>query len=149
MRRFLSGVCVLGVLWASAAVAGAQVKPKLEDLNRVMKKAGPVQQTLVKALLAGDQATAKSQLGVLKSGIVDAQPFWSLNKRADAMDISKQVVAKIDGLGKIIDASPLDSKSALAAVQDLNKTCNECHKVYRATDDDGHYMLKPGSVPGY
>jgi len=149
MRRFMSGVCVLAVLWVSAAVAAAQVKPKLEDLNRVMKKAGPVQQTLVKALLAGDQATAKSQVRALKSGIIDSQPFWSANKRTDAMDISKQVVSKIDGLAKIIDASPLDSKVALAAVQDLNKTCNECHKVYRATDDDGHYILKPGSVPGY
>ena len=149
MRGFVSGVCVLGVLWAGAAVATAQVKPKLEDLNRVMKKAGPVQQTLVKALLAGDQATAKSQVAVLKTGIVDAQPFWSANKRTDAMEISKTVVAKIDGLTKIIDASPLDSKAALAAVQDLNKTCNECHKVYRATDDDGHFILKPGSVPGY
>ena len=149
MRRFVSGVCVLGVLWVSAAVTTAQVKPKIEDLNRVMKKAGPVQQTLVKALLAGDQATAKSQVAVLKSGIVDAQPFWSANKRADAMEISKTVVAKIDGLTKIIDASPLDSKAALAAVQDLNKSCNECHKTYRSTDEDGHYVLKPGSVPGY
>jgi cytochrome c556 len=140
---------VLGVLWVGAAVVGAQVKPKLEDLNRVMKKAGPVQQTLVKALIAGDQATAKSQVAVLKSGIVDSQPFWSANKRTDAMDVSKQVVAKIDGLGKLIDASPFDSKAALAAVQDLNKTCNECHKVYRSTDDDGHYILKPGSIPGY
>jgi len=133
----------------SAAIATAQVKPKIEDLNRVMKKAGPVQQMLVKALLAGDQATAKSQVAVLKSGIVDAQPFWSANQRTDAMAISKTVVAKIDGLTKIIDASPLDSKAALAAVQDLNKSCNECHKAYRATDDDGHYVLRPGSVPGY
>ena len=149
MRRFVSGVCVLGVLWMSAAVAGAQARMKLEDLNRVMKKAGPVQQTLVKALLAGDQATAKSQIAVLKSGIVDAQPFWTTNKRTDAVDISKQVITKIDGLQKLIDSAPLDSKAALAAVQDLNKSCNECHKVYRTTDDDGHYILKPGSVPGY
>src|SRR3982750_4125765 len=117
MRRFLSGVCVLGVLWASAAVTGAQAKPKLEDLNRVMKKAGPVQQTLVEALLAGDSATAKSQVAVLKSGIVDAQPFWSANKRTDAVEISKMVVTKIDGLEKIVSAPTLDSKAALAAVQ--------------------------------
>jgi cytochrome c556 len=149
MRRFLSGVCVLGVLWATAAVTGAQVKPRLEDVNRIMKKAGPVQQTLVKALLAGDQATAKAQVAVLKSGIVDAQPFWSANKRADATEISKTVVSKIDALQKSIESPSFDSKVALAAVQDLNKTCNECHKVYRSTDEDGHYMLKPGSIPGY
>ena len=112
MRRFVSGVCVLGVLWVSAVVAGAQAKMKAEDLNRVMKKAGPIQQALVKALLAGDQATAKSQVAVLKSGILDSEPFWSANKRTDAMKISKTVVAKIDGLTKLIGASPLDSKAA-------------------------------------
>ena len=40
------------------------------------------------------------------------------------------------------------STAALAAVQDLNKSCTECHKVYRTTDD-GHYIVKPGSIPGY
>jgi hypothetical protein len=34
-------------------------------------------------------------------------------------------------------------------VKDLNQSCTDCHKVYRTTDDDGHYILKPGSVPGY
>jgi cytochrome c556 len=149
MRRFVSRASVLAIVWVMAAVVAAQGKPELDNLNRVMKKAGPVQQVLVKALVAGDAATARTQLATLKGGIVDAQKFWTDNKRTDAVDVSKTVVKKIDALDKLLSAPALDSTSALAAIKDLNQTCNECHKVYRATDDDGHFILKPGSVPGF
>lgn len=149
MRRFVSWVGVLTIVWVSAAVAGAQTKPKLEDIARVMKRAGTVQQTLVKAIQAGDQATAKTQVATLKSGIVDAQTFWSMNKRTDAMDITKTVLTKIGTLEDLISAPKIDSAAALSAIQDMNRSCTDCHKIYRTTDDDGHYMLKPGSIPGY
>jgi cytochrome c556 len=149
MRRFVSWVGVLAMLWVTAAVAAAQGKPSLEQLDRVMKKDGPAQQALVKALVSGDQAVAKTNLATLKSGITEAQTFWVANKRTDAVEFTKTVLKKLDDLDKLISGPTLDSTVSLAAVQDLNKSCTECHKVYRTTDDDGHYILKPGSVPGY
>ena len=149
MRRFVSWAGVLAVLWMTAAVAAAQAKPTLEQLDRVMKKDGPAQQALVKALVSGNQAGAKTNLATLKSGITEAQIFWVANKRTDAVDFTKTVLKKLDDLDELISGPTLDSTVALAAVQDLNKSCTECHKVYRTTDDDGHYILKPGSVPGY
>jgi cytochrome c556 len=149
MRRFVSWVGVLAVVWVTAAIAAAQGKPGLEQLDRVMKKDGPAQQALVKALVSGNQAVAKTNLATLKSGITEAQTFWVANKRTDAVDFTKAVLKKLDDLDKLISAPTLDSTVALAAVQDLNKSCTECHKVYRTTDDDGRYILKPGSVPGY
>ena len=65
------------------------------------------------------------------------------------VDIGDGKTVNTAALQKTIDSPGFDSKTALTAVQDLNKSCNECHKVYRSTDEDGHYMLKPGSVPGY
>jgi len=149
MRRFVSWVGVLAVVWVTAAIAAAQGKPGLEQLDRVMKKDGPAQQALVKALVSGNQAVAKTNLATLKSGITEAQTFWVTNKRTDAVDFTKAVLKKLDDLDRLVSAPTLDSTVALAAVQDLNKSCTECHKVYRTTDDDGHYILKPGSVPGY
>jgi cytochrome c556 len=149
MRRFVSWVGVLAVVWVTAAIAAAQGKPGLEQLDRVMKKDGPAQQALVKALVSGNQAVAKTNLATLKSGITEAQAFWVANKRTDAVDFTKAVLKKLDDLDKLISTPTLDSTVALAAVQDLNKSCTECHKVYRTTDDDGRYILKPGSVPGY
>ena len=149
MRRFMCWVGVFAAVWMMAAVAAAQGKPSLEQLDRVMKKDGPAQQALVKALVAGNQASAKQNLLTLQQGIAEAQTFWVANKRTDAIDFSKTVLKKLDGLDKILSAPNLDSTAALAAVQDLNKSCTDCHKVYRTTDDDGRYILKPGSVPGY
>jgi len=99
--------------------------------------------------VSGNQAVAKTNLATLKSGITEAQAFWVANKRTDAVDFTKTVLKKLDDLDKLISAPTLDSTVALAAVQDLNKSCTECHKVYRTTDDDGRYILKPGSVRGY
>ena len=149
MRRFVFWVGVFATVWVMAAVAAAQAKPTLEQLDRVMKKDGPAQQGLVKAIVAGNQTTAKQNLLTLQQGIAEAQTFWVANKRADALEFSKTVLKKLDGLDKLLSAPNFDSTTALAAVQDLNKSCTDCHKVYRTTDDDGHYILKPGSVPGY
>jgi len=149
MRRFVFWVGVFATVWVMAVVAAAQAKPTLEQLDRVMKKDGPAQQGLVKAIVAGNQTTAKQNLLTLQQGIAEAQTFWVANKRADALEFSKTVLKKLDGLDKLLSTPTFDSTTALAAVQDLNKSCTDCHKVYRTTDDDGHYILKPGSVPGY
>ena len=149
MRRFVTWMAVLALVWVSAVIASAQAKPTLEQLDRVMKKDGPAQQALVKAIVAGNQAAAKQNLAVLLQGIAEAQTFWVANKRTDAMGFTKTVLQKLDGIDKLLSAPTMDSTAALAAVQDLNKSCTDCHKVYRTTDDDGRYILKPGSVPGY
>ena len=149
MRRFVSVVLSLGFVWAAAVVTSAQAKPSIEQLDRIMKKDGPAQQALVKAIVAGNQAAARQNLGVLQQGIAEARISWVANKRTDALDFTKTVLQKIDAIDKMLTAPTMDSNATLAAVQDLNKSCTECHKVYRTTDDDGHYILKPGTVPGY
>jgi len=137
------------MVWLLAVVAAAQAKPTLEQLDRVMKKDGPAQQALVKAIVAGNQAAAKQNLLTLQQGIAEAQTFWVANKRTDAIQFTRTVLRKLDGLDKLLSAQTLDSAAALEAVKDLNQSCTDCHKVYRSTDDDGRYILKPGTVPGY
>jgi len=149
MRRFVSWVGVLAMVWLLAVVAAAQGKPSLEQLDRVMKKDGPAQQALVKAIVAGNQAAAKQNLATLQQGIAEAQTFWVANKRTDAIGFTRTVLRKLDALDKLLSAPTLDSTAALESVKDLNQSCTDCHKVYRTTDEDGRYILKPGSVPGY
>ena len=79
MRRFMCWVGVFAAVWMMAAVAAAQGKPSLEQLDRVMKKDGPAQQALVKAIVAGNQASAKQNLLTLQQGIAEAQTFWVAN----------------------------------------------------------------------
>ena len=56
---------------------------------------------------------------------------------------------QIDGLDKLLAAPAMDETATLAAAQDLNRSCTDCHRIYRSMDEDGHFILKPGSVPGY
>jgi len=149
MRHYGSWVAGVVALWVTAAVVvGAQAKMKAEDLDRIMKKDGPAQQALVKAVIAENVAAAKTQVAALKSGLEESEKFWVANKRTDAVDINKAVQTKLANVEKLLNAPKFDVEATKAAVQDMNKSCTECHRIYRAQDDDGHYVLKPGSVPG-
>jgi cytochrome c556 len=148
MQRFVTLSTFLFVTWALSSALVAQKSFTVGDLDKLMKKDGPAQMALVKALSTGNQAVARTQLATLKTGITQAQEFWIEYKREDAIQFGKAVVAKIDELDKIISAPELDSDKALAATRELAATCNSCHKVYRATDDNGQFTLKPGSIPG-
>lgn len=140
---------VLVVTWALSAALIAQKTFTAEDLDRLMKKDGPAQQALVRALSAGNQAIAKTQLTQLKAALTESQQFWVTNKRPDAVQFNKTVIATIDELDKIVSAPQMDATAALATVRDLATACTACHKVYRATDEDGNFTLKPGSIPGF
>ena len=89
MRHYGSWVAGVVALWVTAAVVvGAQAKMKAEDLDRIMKKDGPAQQALVKAVIAENVAAAKTQAAALKAGLEESEKFWAANKRADALDIN-------------------------------------------------------------
>jgi cytochrome c556 len=148
MHRFVSLSTILLVTWALSVALFAQKTITIDDLGKLMKKDGPAQQALVRALSSGNQAVAKTQLATLKTGLTESQQFWVSNKRQDAIEFGKIVVAKLDELDKIISAPEMDTDKALAATRDLATSCNACHKIYRAADDNGQFILKPGSVPG-
>ena len=148
MNRFVSLGTFLIVTWALSVALVAQKTFTVEDLDKLMKKDGPAQQALARALSTGNQAVAKAQLATLKTGLAQSQEFWIANKRPDAIQFGKAVVAKLDELDKIVSAPELDTDKALAATRDLAASCNACHKVYRAADENGQFILKPGSIPG-
>ena len=148
MRYYGSWVAGVVALWVTAAVVGAQGSMKAEDLDRIMKRDGPAQQALVKAVIAGNVAAAKTQVAALQSGLNESQKFWVAYKRNDAIEINKTVQTKLSNVAKLLDAPNFNSEAVTAAVQDMNKSCTECHRIYRVQDDDGRFVLKPGSVPG-
>ena len=148
MHRFVSFSTILLVTWTLSVALVAQKTLTVEDLDKLMKKDGPAQVALVKALSSGNQAVAKTQVTTLKTALVESQRFWVENKRPDAIDFGKSVVTKLDELDKLVSAPALDTEKALMVSRELAAACNSCHKVYRAADDNGQFILKPGSVPG-
>ena len=121
MRYYGSWVAGVVALWVTAAVVGAQGTMKAEDLDRIMKKDGPAQQALVKAVIAGNVAAAKTQVATLQAGLAESEKFWTTNKRNDAIAINKTVQTKLAAVAKLLDAPKFDSEAITAAVQEIGR----------------------------
>jgi cytochrome c556 len=134
----------------SGVMVSAQKAVGTEDLDKIMKKAGPASQAAGKAVATGTAgyAEVRTQLAIMKQAMVDSQPFWVEHKREDALKFNKDTIAKIDEVDGVMASGPADPAAAAAAVKSVGQTCRSCHQVYRATDADNNFILKPGSLGG-
>ena len=148
MRRFSVLMMSLALGWG-LSVSAAGKSPTTDDLDKLMRKVGSAQQAMQKAIAAGNAADAKAQLMIVKTSVRDAQGFWVATHRDDAVAMGKAVLDKLDGLEKLVAGPTIDTSAANAAVRDLGTACNACHRVYRTTDEENGFILKPGTVPGY
>jgi cytochrome c556 len=144
MRRFLTYVLALAMTGSVAVMA--QKAKTAEDLEKSMKKIGPAQQAVSKAINAMAYADAKKQLATIKTELVDAENFWVVKKRADATQFTKDTVTKIDELDKLLAAKTPDQAAITAAYRAVGASCNTCHKVYRGVDENNQFIIKPGTV---
>jgi cytochrome c556 len=144
MRRILTFVLTFTLAGTALMAAGEKAKTP-QDMDAAMKKIGKTQQDLNKAINAAAFADAKKQVEIIKTTLTDAENFWVVNKKADAQQFSKDVLAKLDVLEKTLSASP-DKAKATAAYRDAATTCNSCHKVYRGVDANNQFIIKPGTV---
>src|ERR1051325_5063996 len=145
MRRFITYVSALA-LAATVAVRAADKVQTVEELNKSMKKIGPAQQAVNKAIQAMAYADAKKQLEAIELELKDAQNFWVVKKREDATKFTQETLTKIDGLKKLLDAKTPDAMAITTSYREVGTACATCHRVYRTTDDNNNFILKPGTV---
>jgi cytochrome c556 len=134
----------------SAAVVGAQA-PKVttpEELDKVMKKAGPAMQSAGKMIPANQIADARKQIAIVRQAVQDSQQFWIEHKKEDALKFNKDTLAKLDEFDKLIATDTVDTAVAAASLKAVGAACRQCHQAYRATDADNNFILKPGSIGG-
>ena len=137
------------VLFAwSAVVVGAQKVSTPEELDKVMKGVGKANQATQKALGSGAFADVRTQIAAVRQGVLDSQNFWIEHKRDDAVKFNKDTLAKIDEFQKVVATDTVDSQTAQAALKAVGGACRSCHQVYRATDADDNFIIKPGSLGG-
>ena len=117
-----------------------------EDLDKVMKKAGPALEASGKAIGGSTYADVKTQLAALKQAIDDSREFWVEHKRDDAIKFNRDTIAKIEQVEKLVSTEPVDPAAAAAAMKEVGGSCRSCHTVYRTKDADNNYVLKPGSL---
>jgi hypothetical protein len=83
MRRFLT--YVIAVLIAGSAAFAAQKVSTPEDLDKTMKKIGPANGAMNKAIKSMAWADAKKQVAIVEEALVDAHNFWVVKKKDDAI----------------------------------------------------------------
>ena len=146
MRRFVGYAAAVCLALGTAVVAQQKVTT-VEDLDKVMKKAGAFRQ-VDKAIQSNNAADAKAQLAIVRQAVQDSQSFWITHKKDDAVKMNKEALAKLDALDKVLSAGSLDVATATAAFKEAGGACRACHTQYRAEDANNAYVLKPGSVAG-
>jgi cytochrome c556 len=143
MRRFLTYVLAVTVM--SSVALMAQKVTTVEELDKTMKRVGPAQGALNKAIQSMQYADARKQLAIEKAALQDALNFWVINKKDDAIKLANDNFTRLDELDKVLAGNP-DIATATAAFKAMGATCGACHKAYREQLPDETYRLRPGSI---
>jgi cytochrome c556 len=145
--RFLTIIAFMSAYAIGVATIRADGKVQTsERLDLSMKRIAPAQQAVNKAIQAMAYADAKKQLDRIESELKDAQSFWVMNKRADAIKFTQDTLAKIESLKKLLDAKTPDPSAILTGYREVGTACATCHRIYRTTDENKTFILKPGAV---
>ena len=145
MRRLITYVSILA-LAATVGLSAADKVQTVEELDKTMKRIGPAQQAVNKAIQAMNYPEAQKQLDLIEAELKDAQNFWVVKKRADATKFTQETLTKIDGLKKLLEAKPADPMAISTSYREVGTACATCHRVYRSTDDNNNFIVKPGTV---
>jgi cytochrome c556 len=144
MRRFVT--YMLAFALAGGAAVMAEKARTADDLDKAMKKVGTTQQAVNKAIQAMSYADAKKQLEIVENTLKDAENFWVLNKKDDAVKFSKDTLAKIDALEAVLSEKAPDQAKVTAAYREATASCTGCHRAYRGTDANNTFIIKPGTI---
>ena len=142
MRRFTT--YVIAVLIAGSAALAAQKASTPEDLDKAMKKIGPANGAMNKAIKSMAWSDARKQAAIIEEALVDAHNFWVVKKKDDAVKMSSDAMAKVKALKGTLDAASPDSATVMAAAKEFASSCLGCHKVYREQDANQQFVLKAG-----
>jgi cytochrome c556 len=128
----------------SSTVAVAQKVTTVEELDKTMKRVGPAQRGINKAIESMAFADARKNIPVVRQAMLDAENFWVTRKKDDAIKATRDTVARLDALDKVLAASP-NAATATAASKELGGACRSCHQTYREQVGDD-FRLKPGTA---
>jgi cytochrome c556 len=146
--RLIVCASVLLVAWSAAILAG-QPASTPEELDTVMKRAGPAMRETQKVLKSGApdvSAEVRAQVAIMRRSIVDSADFWIQRSKEDAIKMNRDALAKLDAFDQVLAADPLDRATAMTALRAVDGACRACHKIYRDTDADDNYIITPGSI---
>ena len=145
MRRLFTYATAL-LLALTGTVAVAQKATNPAELEGAMKRISAANGATVKAIKSGAFADAKTSVAQVKQALMDAENFWVMNKKDDAVKLSKDAIAKVSAVEAAVSAATPDQEAAFAAFKEVGAACTACHMQYRVQNEDKTYSLKPGTI---
>jgi cytochrome c556 len=143
MRRLFIYTTALLVALAST-VAIAQKVTSAGELEATMKKISAANAGVGKAIKSEAYADAKTNVATVKAALMDAENFWVMNKKDEAVKLSKDAIAKVTALETVLSAATVDQQAVFAAQKEVGGTCAACHKQFRVQNEDKTYSIAPG-----
>jgi cytochrome c556 len=151
--RILSGILVLtfglSVGCASTSsttgVGGStavQARMTEADYDALMKKVGPTNGMMQKALKSGDLDSGGKSAQQLAMLFVDVERFWTQYKIKDAMMWAAEAQKYAKQAAAAAQAG--DQMKAVEAATSLLGDCKQCHGTYRMGSQEAGFMIKPG-----
>lgn len=137
--------------WLTAFVVGtgtvgvAQKVVAPEEFDRAMKTIGISVEGVNQAIASKSYVDAKTPLALSRQTLASTRPLWETNRKPDAARMTREAVAKLDALDKVLSESAVDAAAVAAAFQDVSRACDACHATYREGDRQTGYRIKSAS----
>ena len=144
MTRHLTG-WLIAVVVGTGAVGVAQKVVSPEEFERAMKTIGTAVEGVNQAIGSKSYVDAKTPLALSRQILASTSPLWATNQQPDAARMTKEALAKLDALDKVLSANAVDAAAVAAAFQDVTRACDACHATYREGDQQTGYRIKSAS----
>ena len=133
-----AAACAAGI----AALGAAQKVIGPEEFDRAMKTIGASVDAVDEAVASGSFAPAKTPLALARQVLASTRPVWETGGEPDAVRMTREAVAALDALDKVLSAGAVDAAAADAALRDVKRACDACHAVHREGDEETGYRRK-------
>jgi cytochrome c556 len=151
--RILTGVVVLALGFSISCAgrtstttggggAATQARMTEADYDALMKKVGPTNGGMRKAIMSNQLADAGKNAQQLAMLFGDAERFWTQYKIMDAAKIAAE--AQRNAKETAAAAASGDQMKTQMAADNLLGQCKQCHGMYRTGSQEAGFMIKPG-----
>ena len=141
MTRHLAGWAAAFAVGAATFVA-AQKLVGPEEFDRAMKTIGASIDAVDEAVESSSYEPAKTPLALARQVLASTRPVWETSRRPDAVRMTREAVAALDALDKVLSGITVDAGEVAVSLQNVMRACDACHATYREGDDETGYRMK-------
>ena len=133
-----AAVCAAGI----ATLGAAQKVVGPEEFDRAMKTVGASIDAVDESVAAESYMEAKTPLALARQVLASTRPVWETAERPDAVRMTREAVAALDALDRVLSATTVAAAEAAASLQNVTRACDACHADYRDGDAETGYRPK-------